>query len=427
MFPLRDTIPHRSRPVVTVLLILANVAAFLYELGLEPAALEQLIYLNGIVPRRYVDPEWASAVHMGSAEPWPFLTSMFLHGSWFHLISNVWMLWIFGDNVEDRLGPVRYLALYLATGLAAGLLHLVTNSASTVPTIGASGAIAGVMGAYFVSFPGARVLTLVPPIFLIQLPAVVFLGFWFVSQVLSGASAAGGAEAGGVAWWAHVGGFAAGVALLFVLVRGRPADRGAGDHADGRPGDWRARPPRSTTWSLLLAPALCIALASLTSCVRETPAWLAELGSGDPHTELVAAVALAHERPRFAGNTLRTLLRHVDDKAAWNRAGARNALASIEAVRPALLVEFLVLKGARRPDVVGALLPVFERGDARLHRASLELVRRHGFEAPKELLRALAAAARADPEWTAELEREVAKGPADAGALAAWLETVRPR
>ena len=218
MFPIRDTIPHQHVPVMTLLVIAANVVAFAYELALPPGALEDLILLNGIVPRRYVDGDWALGMHLEGPDLWPFLTSMFLHGGWLHLITNVWTLWIFGDNVEDRLGPLGYLALYVGCGLVAGLLHLATNPSSGVPTIGASGAIAGVMGAYFVLFPRAQIVTLVPVLFyplFLQVPAVLYLGLWFAMQLLSGATMAAGTE--GVAWWAHVGGFAAGVVLLFLF------------------------------------------------------------------------------------------------------------------------------------------------------------------------------------------------------------------
>jgi membrane associated rhomboid family serine protease len=153
---------------------------------------------------------------------------MFLHGGWLHLITNLWSLWIFGDNVEDRLGPLRYLALYVGCGLVAGLLHLATNPHSGVPTIGASGAIAGVMGAYFVLFPRAQIVTLVPviiyPLFL-RVPAVVYLGLWFAMQLLSGATTVAGTTTAGVAWWAHVGGFAAGVVLLLVFSGARARAR----------------------------------------------------------------------------------------------------------------------------------------------------------------------------------------------------------
>ena len=228
MFPIRDTIPHQHVPVMTLLVIAANVAAFAYELTLPEEALEELVSLNGIVPRRYVDGDWALGRHFRGPDLWPFLTSMFLHGGWLHLITNVWSLWIFGDNVEDRLGPLRYLALYVGCGLVAGLLHLATNPYSELPTIGASGAIAGVMGAYFVLFPRAQIVTLVPVLFyplFLQVPAVLYLGLWFAMQLLSGATTVAGTPTDGVAWWAHIGGFAAGVVLLLLFSGARARRR----------------------------------------------------------------------------------------------------------------------------------------------------------------------------------------------------------
>jgi membrane associated rhomboid family serine protease len=150
----------------------------------------------------------------------PLLTSMFLHGGWLHFLGNMLYLWVFGDNIEDRIGHFGFLGFYLTCGLAAAFLHIFTNTASIVPTVGASGAIAGVLGAYLVLFPGARVLTLVPIFFffqLIELPALVFLGFWFVMQFFSGAMslAAGEQQMGGTAWWAHIGGFVTGIGLIW--------------------------------------------------------------------------------------------------------------------------------------------------------------------------------------------------------------------
>jgi membrane associated rhomboid family serine protease len=223
VIPLRDTIPARSYPAVTVLLIAVNVVAFLHEVALGPA-LEAFIYTYGFIPARFheltVLAPQAVVDRFG-----PIVTSMFLHGSWFHLVSNMWVLWIFGDNVEDRLGHLRYLPFYLVCGLAAAYAHYWMQPLSQVPTVGASGAIAGVMGAYFVLFPQARVITLVPILFyplILFVPAVTFLGVWFVAQLLNGAFVLAGAGmlAGGVAWWAHAGGFVAGALLGPILVRG---------------------------------------------------------------------------------------------------------------------------------------------------------------------------------------------------------------
>ncbi len=222
MFPLRDENPSRSTPVVTRLLIVVNVAAFLYQL-MQGADLRGFMYAWGMVPARVT-----LALRYGEeslAGPGlTFLTSMFLHGGWLHLVGNMWYLWIFGDNVEDRLGRGRFLLFYLAAGLGAALLHYALHPASRVPTVGASGAIAGVLGGYLVAFPRARVITLVPlfPFFQIMaLPAVVVLGLWFVFQFFSGFLALGFATGGGVAWWAHIGGFAFGLIAMRLLGGGR--------------------------------------------------------------------------------------------------------------------------------------------------------------------------------------------------------------
>jgi membrane associated rhomboid family serine protease len=217
LIPLRDTIPHRHAPVMTWALIGINVAVFLYELSLPPEDLERFIYLFGIVPARYSHPEWAHWVGLRVDDYWPFLTCMFLHGGWLHIIGNMWSLWIFGDNVEDVMGPWRFLIFYLLTGLAAGLTHYFLNIHSVVPTVGASGAIAGVLGAYFVLFPRSQILVVVPIFFFpffFQLPAVTYLLFWFLSQILGGAVAGlSSSQVSGIAFWAHVGGFVAGIVL----------------------------------------------------------------------------------------------------------------------------------------------------------------------------------------------------------------------
>jgi len=216
MFPIRDEIPSRRAPVVTWSIIAVCVAVYLYQLTLPELGLKRLFYLFGVVPARYSDPTWALSVGFPHAGPLPFLTSMFLHGGFFHLLSNTWSLWIFGDNVEDRMGRLRFALFYVGCGLLAGFAHWISDPTSMVPTIGASGAIAGVLGAYLRWYPNAKVLTLIPiffyPLF-VDLPAVVFLGIWFVLQLFSGAASLGAAQAGGVAWWAHVGGFVAGFLL----------------------------------------------------------------------------------------------------------------------------------------------------------------------------------------------------------------------
>ena len=227
MIPLRDENPSLSPPVVTRVLIALNVVAFVYELMLGPH-LRGLFMTWGLVPARI------SAALAGAAEPISAfstaLTSMFLHAGWLHLIGNMWYLWIFGDNVEDRMGRVRFLLFYIAAGLASGVLHVFFNGDSQIPTVGASGAIAGVLGAYLTLFPRARVITLVPFIVFFQvmaLPAVVVLGLWFVFQFFSGAMSlayTSSSQTGGTAWWGHIGGFAFGV-LFGRLLALRPQAR----------------------------------------------------------------------------------------------------------------------------------------------------------------------------------------------------------
>ena len=215
MIPLRDRNPSGSFPAVTVTLIVACVAAFLYELAAQ-AQLREIFSAYALIPAKI-----SYALESGRLPVTdlvtPFFSSMFLHGGWLHLIGNMWYLWIFGDNVEDALGPVGFLIFYLVTGLAAGVTHFVLQPESSIPTVGASGAISGVLAGYAVLFPRARVVTLVPLGFFIQLmelPAVVLLVIWVILQALSGLVSFGVGQAGGVAWGAHVGGFVAGLVLV---------------------------------------------------------------------------------------------------------------------------------------------------------------------------------------------------------------------
>jgi len=221
VLPLRDTIPHQRPPITTVALIIANVLAFWGELNLPAGRQQSFFEVFGLIPARFTSPAWAQSVGLWPSFV-PFFTTMFLHGGWMHLIGNMWFMWIFGDNVEDRMGHAGFLVFYLLCGLAASATHVALNPHSHMPTIGASGAIAGVLGAYFVLYPGARVLTLVP-IFIfirfIELPAFVFLGLWFVMQFFSGTMSMHGADTSGVAFWAHVGGFIAGLLLLGLFIR----------------------------------------------------------------------------------------------------------------------------------------------------------------------------------------------------------------
>ena len=210
MIPLKDVIPSRTRPVVTTMIVAINVLVFLLQLTLAPGDVERFIYTFGLVPAHFSVPS--------------LFTSMFVHGGLGHVGGNLLYLWIFGDNVEDRLGHGRFVVFYLATGVVAAVSQTAMDPESTVPMVGASGAIAGVMGGYFVLYPQSRVLTLFPfPVMLFEVPAIFFLGLWFVMQFLSGlgslASAAGQGLPGGVAFWAHVMGFVAGVLLVRLMQR----------------------------------------------------------------------------------------------------------------------------------------------------------------------------------------------------------------
>ncbi len=209
MIPLYDTIRSRRFPLVNWILILANAAVFWFELRIGEAALQNLIFTWGLVPTQFLS---------APQETWQTIfTSMFLHGGWFHLLSNIWVLYIFGDNIEDRVGAGPYLLFYLLSGAAAALLQIFITQDSSVPMIGASGAIAGVLGAYLISYPGARIASLVPILFIftvVDVPAVIFLIFWFVSQLYSGLFAIQGGSASGIAWWAHIGGFIFGLIMV---------------------------------------------------------------------------------------------------------------------------------------------------------------------------------------------------------------------
>ncbi len=211
MIPIRDQIPSRSYPVVTRGIIGLNILAFILQM-MQGENIERFIYMYGLVPARYSVPEVSA--HFSSWEQvFALFSFMFLHGGFLHILGNMWFLHIFGDNVEDRMGSTRFLLFYLLCGWASGFAHLWTNWTSTIPTIGASGAIAGVMGAYLVLFPGARIITLIPIFFIpyfIEIRAVVFLGIWFLFQFFY-ASLSGPEGGGGIAWWAHIGGFVFGM------------------------------------------------------------------------------------------------------------------------------------------------------------------------------------------------------------------------
>ncbi len=213
MIPIRDTVPSRRYPVVTHGIIALNGLVFLIQMG-QGQGLDRFVYYYGLVPARY-SVDQIAAYFSTAQQLFSLVSFMFLHGGFFHLLGNMWSLYIFGDNVEDRLGHVRFLLFYFLCGLASGISHLVINYYSNVPTIGASGAIAGVMGAYFLTYPHAKILTLIPLFFIpyfIEVPAFLFLGIWFLFQFLSAAGSSG--AGGGIAWWAHIGGFLFGMVFL---------------------------------------------------------------------------------------------------------------------------------------------------------------------------------------------------------------------
>jgi membrane associated rhomboid family serine protease len=224
MIPLKDDNPRFTVPFVTALMILANVAVFFYQVSLPQRAGQHLVMMYGMVPARVESAFSGGSVPLGLALE-PLITSMFLHSGWLHLIGNMWFLWIFGDNVEDELGHAGFLVFYMFCGVAAGITHTIANWGSSLPAIGASGAIAGVMGAYLIFFPRAKVLTLVPLLvffFTVRLPAIILIGIWFLMQFFSGVGSLGTDGGGGVAWWAHIGGFTVGALIALVVRERRP-------------------------------------------------------------------------------------------------------------------------------------------------------------------------------------------------------------
>lgn len=223
VIPIRDSVPKVGRPTATWVLIGINLAVFLWELTLPEWRLQEVVLAWGLTPGRYANPAWARANGLDPENLWSFWTTMFLHGGWMHILGNMLSLWIFGGSLETRMGPVRFTLFYLVSGLAAGTVHFVFNMDSLVPAVGASGAIAGVMGGYFLRFPRASVRVLLPIFFLpltFDVPAFLYLGFWFVSQLFSGAlSILSPTAGGGIAWWAHIGGFIAGLVWVRLTLR----------------------------------------------------------------------------------------------------------------------------------------------------------------------------------------------------------------
>jgi membrane associated rhomboid family serine protease len=248
MIPWSTSVAIRTAPFVTWALIAANGALFLYELALPPRALEAFLMEWAVVPARYAHPAWAARIGLESGNLLPFLSSMFLHGGWGHILLNMWTLLIFGPAVEDRFGAGRYLLFYLACGVGAAVAHALVNADSTVPSLGASGAIAGVMGAFMRLFPLSRVVVMIPVIiipFFFELHAFFYVGFWMAIQLVQGLTdLLSPVSLGGIAWWAHIGGFAVGfLATGRLRRRSRPPQRDEGVWGflpDGR----RRHPPR---------------------------------------------------------------------------------------------------------------------------------------------------------------------------------------
>jgi membrane associated rhomboid family serine protease len=217
MIPIRDTIPSKNYPIVNTTIIGINVILYFIEMA-QGANLDRFVYIYGLVPARYTIPQIASYFTAGQ-QALSLVSFMFLHGGFWHILGNMWFLYIFGDNVEDRLGPFRYLVFYLLCGLVSGLFQIIFNLHSNTPTIGASGAIAGVMGAYLILHPHSKILTLIPIIIIpwfIEIPAFFFLGFWFLLQFINAAGSQGNIS--GIAWWAHIGGFVFGIVCLKIFL-----------------------------------------------------------------------------------------------------------------------------------------------------------------------------------------------------------------
>ncbi len=223
MIPLKDNIDHKEFPYVNIMLIVINIVVFAYEIGLGP---DFVNFLNqyGVVPSKYF-----ATTQISFTRIFPLFSSMFMHAGLLHLAGNMLFLFIFGDNVEDSMGHFRYFFFFILVGLLSNLAHIYTNPASTIPSLGASGAVSGIMGAYILLFPRAQVATLIFLIFfffVVEIPAWGFLGLWFLLQMINGASSIGASSSSsGVAWFAHIGGFAAGVALVLFFSKRRKEDR----------------------------------------------------------------------------------------------------------------------------------------------------------------------------------------------------------
>jgi membrane associated rhomboid family serine protease len=228
MLPIQIAVPTRYPAVVTYALIAANCAAFLFQISLSPTELEAFLYEFALVPAHYFAAPPGLTSH-GVSDYLPFLSNMFLHGGWLHLILNMWTLYLFGPAIEDRLGSTRYLVFYLVCGLFASIAHAFFNPTSTIPALGASGAISGVLGSFIMMFPLARLVIVIPILFFpffFEVPAFLFAAFWFLTQVTAGvAELFMPPQTGGIAWWAHTGGFVAGIVLTLLLRQSKQAYR----------------------------------------------------------------------------------------------------------------------------------------------------------------------------------------------------------
>ena len=218
MIPIRDNVPSRTLPIVNTTIIVVNAVVFVYEWVLPEQELRSFIHQFALIPGYFTGMPFEDVLR---TQWWRPFTSMFMHGGWLHVIMNMWALWIFGDNVEDRIGHVTYVFFYLVCGLAAAVAHIFMSKGSPVPTLGASGAVAGIMGAYLMLYPRAKVYTLVPFFILtiIPIPAFIYLGIWFLLQLQSGILTWGHEHLAGIAFWAHAGGFAAGAVLVLVATK----------------------------------------------------------------------------------------------------------------------------------------------------------------------------------------------------------------
>ncbi|GIV28474.1 MAG: rhomboid family intramembrane serine protease [Bacteroidia bacterium] len=226
MFPIADTIPSSRVPLMNYFLILLNTIIFFFEIILPDDALELFFFHFGLVPARYTNFEFAIETGLNPNNYFPFFTNMFLHSGWAHIIGNMWTLYIFGDNVEDKMGPWKYLLFYILCGLSASLTHYYINPDSTIPAVGASGAISGVMGAYMLLFPRSRIIFLFVLFFFIdfiQIPAFIYLLFWFLGQLMSGTVSLFvlPQNVGGIAFWAHIGGFVGGILIYKFFIQSK--------------------------------------------------------------------------------------------------------------------------------------------------------------------------------------------------------------